>query len=414
MITQLDRIRTAERDRLVRFVQSRFAAEQIGLLGLYAAAPYYVVHPEDADTDGKVAFRDKFPDVAAEILRRLSENKVILMANKTRELLESVINKHVIPVVNNFRESAEERIEQIESVTMLPFENFRDEWIRTCRDKMKSARVSEDTIVQFARSCVDGFVTQVHDAVKSAKSRSDVVRAYAQGVTATNIKRRVVSVAAKEFSRWSSDEAELIDRCLDGFLTAFVRSYGNIVDESNGNLTSAKKRERRPKLICSCDISSRAWVFKLKYWMRMAAWRVGGVLMGIVLFAIIMGVTNGEGFVWALIAALVTIAIAFVIDRDVEVWRSRVLSSLELDEKYLYEKLHEALRSSVQAIFDYDLGMVDETISGYRKYKKVIQRMLAERERNIFIQQDKVSFAGEALTVLNSTLKNMERILKEK
>ena len=413
LITQLDRIRTAERDRLVRFVQSRFAAEQIGLLGLYASAPYYVVHPEDADTNDKVAFRDQFPDVVAEILRRLSENKIVLMANKTRELLECVINEHVIPVVRRSRESAEEKIEQIESVRMLPFDDFRDEWIRTCRDRLKSARVSEETIAQFTRSCVDGFIQKVHDAVESAKSRPEVVRAYTQGVTASNIKRRVVSVAAKEFGRWSSDEAELIDRCLDGFLTAFVRSYGNIVDESNGNLTSAKKRERRPKLICSCDISSRAWVFKLKYWMRMAAWRVGGVLMGIVLFAIIMGVTNGEGFIWALIAALVAIAIAFVIDRDVEVWRSRVLSSLELDEKYLYEKLHEALCSSVQAIFDYDLGMVDETISGYRKYKKVIQRMLAERERNICIQQDKVSFAGEALTVLNSTLKNMERILKE-
>lgn len=416
LITQLDRIRTAERDRLVRFVQSRFAAEQIGLLGLYASAPYYVVHPEDADTNDKVAFRDQFPDVVAEILRRLSENKIVLMANKTRELLECVINEHVIPVVRRSRESAEEKIEQIESVRMLPFDDFRDEWIRTCRDRLKSARLSEETIAQFARSCVDGFIQKVHDAVKSAKSRPEVVRAYTQGVTASNIKRRVVSVAAKEFGRWSSDEAKLRSRCLSEFLTAFVQTYGNIANESNSNLTSEKKRplKRRPELRCSCDISYRAWMFKLKYLMRMAAWRVGGALVGIVLFAIIMAETNGEGFILALIAALVTIAIAFVIDRGVDVWRSRVLSSLELDEKHLYVTLHEALSSSVQAIFDNDLEIVDETIGGYRKYKKVIQRMLAERERNIFIQQDKVSFAKEALLVLNSTLENMKSILKEK
>ena len=416
LITQFDRVRTAERDRLVRFVQSRFAAEQIGLLGLYAAAPYYVVHPEDADTNDKVAFRDQFPDVAAEILKRLSENKLILMANKTRELLDGVINEHIIPVVKRSRETAEEEIEQIESVRMLPFEDFRDEWIRTSRDRMKSARVSGETIVQFARSCVNGFITQVHDAVKSAKSRPDVVRAYTQGITTTNINRRVVSVAVKEFGRWSSDEAKLRSRCLSEFLTAFVRSYGNIANESNSNLTSEKKRplKRRPELKCSCDISSRAWRFKLKYLMRMAAWRVGGALVGIVLFAIIMAETNGDGFILASIAALVTIAIAFVIDRGAEVWRARVLSSLELDEKHLYVKLHEALHSSAQAIFDYDLEIVDKTISGYRKYKEVIRKMLAQRERIVSIQQDKVSFAKEALPVLNSTLENMKSILKEK
>ena len=146
----------------------------------------------------------------------------------------------------------------------------------------------------------------------------------------------------------------------------------------------------------------------------MAAWRVGGALVGIVLFAIIMAETNGDGFILASIAALVTIAIAFVIDRGAEVWRARVLSSLELDEKHLYVKLHEALHSSAQAIFDYDLEIVDKTISGYRKYKEVIRKMLAQRERIVSIQQDKVSFAKEALPVLNSTLENMKSILKEK
>ena len=414
LITQIDRgNRKGERERVFRYVQERFKAEQIELLGLFAAAASVVVHPEDADTEDKKALRDQFPVVANEIFRKLADNKLMLMANKTRELLEGVLNEHIIPVVTQTRKSAEEKIGQIESVKMLPFEDFRAEWIARCRDRMKNARVSEEVVEQFIRSRVDGFVQNIQDAIKSAKSRPDVVRAYTQGVTASNLKGRVVTAAVVEFGRWSSEEAELRDSCLSDFTIDFDKSYGDVPIQ---NSPPSKKRpaKRRPGLVYTYDISSRAWWFKLKYLTRMAGWRVGGSLFGIALFAIIMGATNGESVIWASIAALVTIAIAFAIDGDVETWRPRVLSSLELDRKQLYVTLFEALRSSLQNIFDYDLGMVDETISGYRKYKEVIQRMIVERKRNISIQQDKVSLAKEALPVLKSTLENMKSVLKEK
>lgn len=406
LITQIDRIRKAERARQIRFIQERFKAEKIGLLGLYAAAPYYVVHPEDADTDDRLACRDQFSVDVAEILKKLAQNKVALMTNKTRELLEGVINNHIIPVINRSRAESEEIIGQIESVRMMSFDEFKNEWMKVCRDKLADARVTESQAGQFARSQSNHFIDRIQSKVMSAMSRSEVIRAYTQGITEKSIGLCVVIAATAEFGKWSSALASVRDLCLSDFSTAFAQSYG--IDVEN-NTEKPMARNKRPSLLCSCDISSGVKWFKLKYLFRMIALSAGGLLFSLLLFVITF--CSSENLLWGLLAGFIPIVGLIFAIGDVEHWRTKVLSHIEEDREKLFLALHQSLCASAKSVYEYDYGIVADVIGGYARYKEVIRRKLQERALSVRQEQDKVALANEALPVLTKALGNIKNLL---
>ena len=403
LITQIDRIRRAERARQISFVQARFQSEDIDLLGLYAVAPYYTVHPKDADNDDRIASKDQFKDVIAKIMRQLAENKIELMTNKTRELLERVVGDHVIPVMNRSRAATEELIGRIQSVRMVSCEVFCSKWLNVCHERLAESRVSEDMVSRFACSLVDSFIDEIREKVVAATSRLGVVRAYAQGITRESIRKQVVSAASKEFDKWSSNELQMLFRCRPDFLEAISQSYGIVVDEK---VFKTKSMKKRPTLVCKCDISACAWKFVVKYWLRIIAVIAGEVLVGILSLA-----TMVISFGVSLIVGLLIAIVLFKVMGNVEFWKSKAAASLSLARGRLFATLHGSLQSSVQNVFDFDLGVIDEVIERCNKYKSVIDKKIQEQSRNISQEQDKVLLAKDALPVLNNALSDIKIIL---
>ncbi len=237
-----------------------------------------------------------------------------------------------------------------------------------------------------------------------ATSRLGVVRAYVQGVTKESIRKQVVSAAPNKFRKWRLNESRMLFRCRNDFKEAFEQSYGIVVDET---VYKMKNKEVSPTLECTCDISDCAWKFKWKYWLRIIAVIAGEVLVGLLSFVIVASTENP----WAFIVGLVIAVVLFAAMGNVTFWKSKAVASLARARERLVASLHGSLQSSVQNVFDFDLGQIDGVIERCNKYKSTIDKKIQEQTRNISQEQYKVSLAKDALPVLNKALADIKNIL---
>ena len=402
LITQIDRVRKTERNRQVDYIRNRFKSEGIDLLGLHAAAPYYVVHPEEANTEDKIACRDQFPEIATKILAQLVENKDAMIAKKTRELLESVINDLVIPVVKNAEATAGQKIEQYESARLRTYEDFRNDWLKVCAERFSGVRMQEERIARIARSLSGHFAEDLRAKLKSATSGFDVVRTYANGFASNSIKSRIASLVQDELGKWSAELLQLRDHCLSEISDAFS-SYGIVAE---GCLDKTGHDKKRPVVTVPCGAATCARVFSFKYWVCMIASGIGLILLALVVVVAAIACENW----WILLALLVVWGLGAAAV-DVDRWRANAQSSLLVAQERLFLGLREALSGFERKVYEFDLEVVECKVSEYGKYKREMLAKVKETARNVRQERDKASLAREALPVLNNALENIRCIL---
>ena len=170
VVTQIDRIRTRERDGTVRYVAERLESEGLPFREVVGVSPLAVVHPEDAGAEGetlRMGF-DAFTKRLSELLR---EGRDAAIAGKVTRLARHLAEKTLLPILSEKQEELSERKAQLKANQLSNPESFfakaEKRIDRLLTDEFKRSAVISQTA---SSNAIDKAQTNIENEIAKASS----------------------------------------------------------------------------------------------------------------------------------------------------------------------------------------------------------------------------------------------------
>lgn len=241
LITQIDRVRKAERKRQVTYVNQRLASEGIHLQDVFAIAPYCVLHPSEYKSDECEDFQSEFNSTISMICETLRKNKREIVALKLQAILTDIITNQITPLLAGKESEIRERYDELERNKLGNFDQFLlygKEY--ACQNsKRYAATVSE--IENIALKAYEQLKQVMNEKVETASSRSELKdRTDGKSISKYMLEIRV-SIIDKELLAIEKQINEAIQESYTCFADNFNSEFRNLARYANAQVSIANE-----------------------------------------------------------------------------------------------------------------------------------------------------------------------------
>ena len=369
IVTQIDKLRSRERPRVIQYVNERLNSEGIKFRKVFGAAPLLVVHPEESegrpDSD---SLRADFALLVADLAGQLREGRVAAIDEKLEALVRRLINT-ILPLFNDLRNELRTRAERLENNKLANPKAFFDE----------AKQLANEGLIQALEDAFWKFVPEADAVITSLKSADAEALSTASSISA------IKKIIGKKYS------AELrqplwrgLSVCFEASVNAaqtFLHRFHHRFNDAFRNLS---KRATVQIDVSELTINTRFPKIDLDEVMktiREIDWedtkeRVGGGLGA-------GGAGAGVGFllggpVGAAIGGGVGALLGWIASgKNIEEVKTRASASLDTKFQMISKVLRETVQREANGSAGIVLGEICETIDRYeKKHSKTILTLI--------------------------------------
>lgn len=237
LITQIDRVRKAERKRQETYVYSRLASEGIHLQDVFAIAPYCVLHPSEYKSDECEVFQSEFNNTISKICETLRKNKREIVVLKLQTFLIDVIANQITPLLSCRESEIRERCDELERNQLGNFDQFllygKE---HACHNsKRYAATVSE--IENISLKAYEQLKQVMSERIETASSRSELKkRTDGKSISKYMFEIRV-SIIDKELLAIEKRINKAIQESFTCFADNFNSEFRNLARHANAQVS---------------------------------------------------------------------------------------------------------------------------------------------------------------------------------
>ena len=234
LVSQMDRLRKAERMRQIKYISTRFESEGFQFAKILPVSAYYIVHREEKSTPETEALCDEFNKAITETSDILEDNRSIVLSSKIRELLDLVINQLLGPMLADSVRDAQSKYVALEENQLGDFEAFLENGLRYAEEKFTElGMASWHQTSDIATLAGETLLNSLASSVSNAKSKRELAKLVSKKSLRAKIEEITSDLIARKMSDVEGQICSNIQIFLESFKASFNTEFRNLASDDS-------------------------------------------------------------------------------------------------------------------------------------------------------------------------------------